>query len=328
MITAEGGHVSSSSPHGHGQHDKQQIIIYIFISIALYNVLELGIHISTTFKRFRGLYCWSFLLATCGIVLNAVGFLLRSLRDRYDLSPYLYCAIILAGWFPMVTGQSLVLYSRLHIVLHSEKLLRFVLIMIIANTIWLGVPLTTLLFLENSPHPVPYLIPYAVFEKIQLTVVFVQEAVISVLYVTETFRILRSQRGLTTGGSRRIMSHLILVNLVVIVLDISILCLEFAHHYDVQTAWKPLVYSIKLKMEFSVLNRLVELSQQVRRSRGLALIDTPQVDATGLPVGALDDSPSGSRSVNDGFYTRAQSRAGHGSKPSQPEVAVTGVEAC
>ncbi|KOS18799.1 hypothetical protein ESCO_001012 [Escovopsis weberi] len=272
--------------------DNKHIVIYIFLAIALYNVIDIAIHIIGTFKRFRGLYCWSCVAATLGIALNATGVLMRTVRGVTNTSPWLYCTFILVGWALMVPGQSLVLYSRLHIVLHCHWLLRFVLAVIIVDAVCLGVPLFTLLYLENSDRPEPYFTPYAVFEKIQLTLVFIQEVFISACYIVETFRILRSQRGLTTASSRRIMTHLIVVNLVAIFVDASILGLEFAHHYDIQMGWKSLAYSIKLKMEFGVLNRLVEMSQRVRANRSLSLMVTPtpaEVDAAapGLPLGLM-----------------------------------------
>lgn len=267
-------------------HDEQTLIVmYVFFSLALYNVGELICHISVTFKRFRGLYWWSFLVATCGIALNAVGFLLRTIGG--SLSTYVYNTLGIVGWAAMVTGQSLVLYSRLHIVLPRERLIRGVLIMIITNSVWLLVPITVLLFLCNSPSADRYEWPYFIFERIQLTVFFLQEVIISALYIHETYKILRSYRGLATGANRTTMVHLILINFVIIALDISVLILQYTNHYDLQTAWKPFVYSIKLKMEFSVLNRLVELSQYMRRNRGLALIDTSAAGAVALPLGTV-----------------------------------------
>lgn len=245
-------------------------LIIIFISIALYNVVELNFLIVTTFKRFRGLYFWSFTSSTWGIAFNAVGYLLRHLDAQN--SGYLHATLILVGWCAMITGQSLVLYSRLHIVMHNQRLLRYVLAMIIVDAIWLSVPIIVLVYGTNSANPDPFAKPYSIFEKLQLTVFFVQEALISSLYIVETTRLLKMQRGVASSAMRRVMSHLILVNVFVVVLDVSILCLEFTGHYDIQTAWKALVYSVKLKSEFSVLNRLVEFSQHLRAGRNMASI--------------------------------------------------------
>ncbi|PNP60545.1 hypothetical protein THARTR1_00569 [Trichoderma harzianum] len=310
-------------------HDSQtRIVMYVFFSLALYNVGELVCHVAVTFKRFRGIYCWSFLVATCGIALNAVGFLLRSMGTSLSLSTYVYSALGIVGWAAMVTGQSLVLYSRLHIILPRQGLIRGILIMIVVNSVWLLVPTTVLLFLCNSPGAAQYQVPYFIFERIQLTVFFVQEVIISVLYIHETYKILRSYRGLVTGANRTTMVHLILINLVIIALDASILILQYTNHYDLQTAWKPFVYSIKLKMEFSVLNRLVELSQYMRRNRGLALIDTPAVGAAALPLGtvAADDGRiiARRRSIPDGSaFSTVTSSVGLKAPPSRPEPAVS-----
>jgi hypothetical protein len=311
---------------GHSHDEQTHIVMYVFFSLALYNVGELICHIAVTFKRFRGLYCWSLLVATLGIALNAVGFLLRAIGG--SLSTYVYAALGIFGWAAMVTGQSLVLYSRLHIVLPRERLVRGVLIMIIVNSIWLLVPITVLIFLCNSPNGNQYQVPYFTFERIELTVFFVQELVISILYIRETYNILRSYRGLVTGANRATMVHLILINIVIIALDISILVLQYTNHYDLQTAWKPLVYSIKLKMEFSVLNRLVELSQYMRRNRGLALIDTETADATALPLGVVnteDGSIIARRrsTVDESNFSTITSKAAPKTSLTQPKASVS-----
>ncbi|TFB02161.1 hypothetical protein CCMA1212_006100 [Trichoderma ghanense] len=313
---------SSSTIVSQGRaHDEQtHIVMYVFFSLALYNVGELACHIAVTFKRLRGLYCWSFLVSTAGIALNAVGFLLRAVAPP-ALSSYAYTALGIAGWAAMVTGQSLVLYSRLHIVLLRERLVRGVLAMIVVNAVWLLVPTTVLLFLCNSPRRAARLqAPYFVFERLQLTVFFAQELVISALYIRETYRILRSYRGLV-GVNRRTMWHLILINLVIIALDVSILVLQYADHYDLQTAWKPFAYSVKLKMEFSVLNRLVELSQYMHRNRGIALIEAPAA-ARGAPLPPLVMVTAGGEG---GGSTAARSRRS-GQDASAMSTAASSVE--
>lgn len=256
--TTDGDHVSSPR-HVHW------LVIIVFISIALYNVVELNFLVLTTFKRFRGLYFWSFTCSAWGVALNAVGYLLRHLNPEQP--GYLHATLILTGWCSMVTGQSLVLYSRLHIVMYDPRLLRCVLAMIVIDAIWLSIPVIVLVYGTNSSNPAFFRKPYSIFAKLQLSVFFAQEVIISSLYIVETTRLLRMQRGVACSAMRRVMGHLILVNVFVVLLDISILCLEFTQNYTIQTVWKALVYSVKLKSEFGVLNRLVEFSQHVRPGR-------------------------------------------------------------
>ncbi|KAM6513945.1 hypothetical protein FALCPG4_015135 [Fusarium falciforme] len=195
-------------------------VIVAFISIALYNVLELNFVIFGTFKKRRGLYFWSFLVATWGIAPNAIGYLLKHLALT-DISN-LYSTLIIIGWCTM-------------------------------------------------------------------------ETVISGLYIWETLKLLRTERDLRgRTGPRRVMNHLIYVNIVVILLDITVVALEFANLYDVQTAYKPLVYSIKLKIEFSILGRLVELTQSSTRGSSYT--------RSGTAAMALDtfaaDGAGGSRRID------------------------------
>ncbi|KAH6618946.1 integral membrane protein [Boeremia exigua] len=220
-----------------------KVIVLVFLSVAIYNFLELNVQIFTTFKRRKGLYFWSFTVATWGILFNSIGYLLKHLEVTQEGN--IYATIILIGWCSMISGQSVVLYSRLHIVMHNAKRLRAVLIMIVTNAIWLHIPIIILVYGANSDNPGPFEGPYSVYEKIQLTVFVAQELIISGFYVT-------------------VLYHLIYVNVLVMLLDFSIIGLEFANLYEIQTAWKPLVYSIKLKLEFSILNRLVELTRSAR----------------------------------------------------------------
>ncbi|KAI8716433.1 hypothetical protein NCS52_00937100 [Fusarium sp. LHS14.1] len=235
------------------------VVICVFLSIAYYNVLELNVHILTSFKKRRGLYFWSFVIATWGIAFNATGYLFKHLGVVEQ--PHVYSTLILIGWCAMITGQSVVLYSRLHIVMHNQKWLRLVLYMIIVNALWLHLPIIVLVYGSNSNNSGPFVKPYEVFEKIQLSVFFVQELIISGLYVWETTKRLNLEKSIGNTRTRTVMNHLVYVNVIVIILDITILALEFANLYSIQTAWKPLVYSIKLKLEFSILNRLVELTR-------------------------------------------------------------------
>lgn len=57
------------------------------------------------------------------------------------------------------------------------------------------------------------------------------------------------------------LRHLVVVNILVICLDITILGLEYADLYKLQTAYKAMAYSVKLKLEFSILNGLVKLAR-------------------------------------------------------------------
>ena len=146
--------------------EKTAIVIACFISLALYNVIELAFIIFATFKQRRGLYFWSFVTSTAGIGVYSVGFLLKHLRLS-DIS-VLFVTLIVIGWTCMVTGQSVVLYSRLHILLRNRKMLRSILIMIIVNAIICHTPIIVMVYGANSAHPEPFIGPYSIYEKVQV----------------------------------------------------------------------------------------------------------------------------------------------------------------
>lgn len=54
------------------------------------------------------------------------------------------------------------------------------------------------------------------------------------------------------------MHQLVLVNVLIIILDIGLLGLEYASQYLLQNILKIVFYSIKLKLEFAILSRLVK----------------------------------------------------------------------
>ncbi|KAF5227998.1 hypothetical protein FAUST_11387 [Fusarium austroamericanum] len=233
--------------------------IAVCMGISLYNVLELNLAIFTTFKTRKSLYFWSFMAATNGIAPHTIGFLLKNLCSSDNF--ILYISLISVGWVLMVTGQSLVLYSRLHLICWNQFCLRLVLAMIITNVVVMHIPIIILMYGANSSDSNPWVHPYQIYEKIQVTVFFFQELIISALYIKACSSFFGNEGLLHGKGVQRMRRHLLIVNIVIILLDIPILVLEFADFYDFQTAYKTIVYSIKLKLEFHLLNRLVEVAK-------------------------------------------------------------------
>ncbi|EUC37270.1 hypothetical protein COCCADRAFT_1852 [Bipolaris zeicola 26-R-13] len=272
-----------------------KVIAAVFLSIALYNFLELNVYILTLFKRRSGLYFWSFTVATYGILFNSIGYMLMHLVQIETKN--VYATLILIGWCCMITGQSVVLYSRLHIVMHNLRWLKYVLTMIIVNAIWLHIPVIIIVYGTNSADPKPWIPVYNIYERIQLSVFIAQELIISGLYLFETTKLLRLERTIGNVGTRKLLYHLISVNALVILLDFSILALEFANLFEIQTSWKPLVYSIKLKLEFSILTRLVNLTRKARSGNGASSYGNNAygnnayanrgVEAGGVPLGTM-----------------------------------------
>jgi hypothetical protein len=120
-----------------------------FFALACYNCVEILILLLDRFKRHDSLYFWSMLTATSGIVLHSVVVLLR----YYSLGPNFPLAVLTCvGWYAMVTGQSVVLYSRLHLIIANRAKTRWILIMIVTNFCILHIPVTVLFLGSNTAN--------------------------------------------------------------------------------------------------------------------------------------------------------------------------------
>ncbi|KAG9506202.1 hypothetical protein J7337_003183 [Fusarium musae] len=167
-------------------------------------------------------------------------------------------AIASLGWIVLVSGQSVVLHSRLHLVLNNLRIRRAVLWMIVINgTIW-HTTQTALLFTAgpsvNGSNPTPI---FVAIEKTQVTFFCAQEFVISGLYLWATIDIIQT----SLGNKQKTMWYLLIINLLIVAMDIALLIIMYKNHYTIEKGVKLVIYSIKLKLEFAVLGKLVDVAQ-------------------------------------------------------------------
>ncbi|WPG99046.1 Hypothetical protein R9X50_00185100 [Acrodontium crateriforme] len=242
-----------------GDSQTLRIFIVFFAALAIYNAIELITMVFLTFHRYRGLYFWSLLGAAIGIIPYALGFLLKFMNFTTGNLRWLAVFLLTIGWYPMITGQSLVLWSRLHLIVsgeRGERIIRYTKWMIIIDAIILHIPTTVLTFGANGDQDtLVFERGYNVMEKIQMIGFFLQEVTLSSIYIVETVKILRVSM---QPGTRRTMKQLIIINVVIIVADLGLLGLEGASLYILETLLKGVIYSIKLKLEFAILGKLVK----------------------------------------------------------------------
>lgn len=105
-----------------------------------------------TFKRKAGLYFWSLLISSWGLNFHALGFVLKFVVGTSWL---LSIPFITTGWIAMVTGQSFVLYSRLHLMVRDERTLRYILYLILNSVFALHLHMVIFTYGSNSPNPGP-----------------------------------------------------------------------------------------------------------------------------------------------------------------------------
>jgi hypothetical protein len=130
-----------------------KIFICFFAGLAMYNAVELAFMIFLTFQRYRGLYFWSLLISGLGIIPYALGFLLKFMNLAPGNLKWLAITFLTIGWYPMITGQALVLWSRLHLIVtgvRGDKIVKYTKWMIIIDAICLHIPTTVLTYGSNG----------------------------------------------------------------------------------------------------------------------------------------------------------------------------------
>ena len=216
------------------------LVIVSFLAIAWYNVAELTVIMHHFFKRHAGTYFYSLLIANWGIFFHALGMFLKfyKINDHMKGHTIVNTVIVWVGWVMMITGQSIVLWSRLHLVCQA-RWTRWILIMIITDALLLHTSTGILTFFTNiSSNPEPYKGPYSVVERIQVTIFFIQEVILSGTYIWKTMAMLRvkgplfnSNQGVRNSGKgsmgRKVLIHTIVVSFFIIFLDITLIVLEF-----------------------------------------------------------------------------------------------------
>lgn len=233
----------------------QKYVFSAFAGVVLYNAIELIVLCLVAFKRYHGCYFWSLLVASCSLIPHVLGYVI--FLFPLDITPYISVTMILVPWCGMVTGQSLVLWSRLHLVLQWPRILRGVLGMIIVDALIFHTPIFVLMYGIVSPQSRRFIRGYNIMERIQLVGFCVQELVLSGFYVWETAKMLRLR---PERRHKQILTQLLIINVFILILDFAVVGTEYAGYYAVQVMFKPVAYSIKLKLEYAILGKLVEIA--------------------------------------------------------------------
>lgn len=271
-----------------GKYTAASIVVTLSIALALYNCLEMVLLISMTFKRWRGLYFWCLVLCNAGVAAYTIGMALT----YFQLCILWFAKVFLdIGWVAMILFQSLVLYSRLGLIVESINVLKAVKWMIII----VGAILFPLVIVfdfgstyEKSPS---FAAGYFYIEHIQITGFTIQELIISGIYVWKTIALLKV---LSKPHTRNMIWQLLTINVIIVGMDILIIVLQYKHLQLYQESIKAFVYSVKLKLELNVLSKLVDLvGNQRQQSMTLNMFETNTIQGRALSDGTRGMSGPG-----------------------------------
>ncbi|KAJ9610190.1 hypothetical protein H2200_004967 [Cladophialophora chaetospira] len=273
---------TEASQDFHHEWTAEAIIVVTCIALSLYNCIELLLTILTTFREWHGLYFVSLIVASLGIIPYCLGFVLEYFKILVFWASMIFST---SGWVMLITGQSFVLYSRLGLIVQNDRVLKGVKWMIIIDALVFHT-LTTVFQYCQAYGGEQAAFDRALFymEKIQMTAFCVQEFIISGLYLWKTVDLLKL---VSRKGTRKVMWELFTINIIIVIMDIGLLALEYKGLRALERAFKSFIYSVKLKMEFAVLGKLVNLVQSSARTLSATLGD---VDSFRTPSTAVEQT--------------------------------------
>ncbi|KAI0887908.1 uncharacterized protein GGS22DRAFT_90418 [Annulohypoxylon maeteangense] len=274
-----------------------------FAGVAWCLGVEISISLFLLFKRRRGLYFWSCAIGIWGVILQTLFIILADFGIwTAKQTPIV---LIYLTWAMMVISQSWVLFSRLHLLIQKPKILKWIRVVLIFNSVVIGIITITLGTIAQTAKP--SLFPTNnIWDRFQTAVFFVQETALSILYIWQTRAYLRDLAPLLTTArpssnssssiapsriaKKKTMLHqLMWINVLIICLDITLLGIQNANLFYLAGAFKPAVYGAKLKLEFVILNRLIKTLPGPRDGSS-TLRGSVESPAAGGGGGGLDGS--------------------------------------
>jgi hypothetical protein len=235
--------------------------------------------------------------------------------------------------FSMVTGFSIVLWSRLNIIIQDRRIRRGILAMILINAVIFHSALVALQFglaASKGSQRAPWLRILNPMERTQITMFTVQEIIISLFYIHATWKILHDRIVHHREQTRKVLIMLFVVQTTVVMMDIVVITLDLSGWFTLKAIIHSWVYGIKLELEFVVLNQLVEIARA--GVPGLSTITDDSVPDT-TQTGSTQSTSSPLPSPDSGAPLAAKKQwwappplgvASHGHTPSIDSIASRG----
>ncbi|MCJ1458577.1 hypothetical protein MMC28_008950 [Mycoblastus sanguinarius] len=229
-----------------------------FVAMTILLFADVNIGIWRIFKKKQGLYYWSMVLGTAGVLIDVVGIIIKYfVPNCVYLWPF-YTLCIVGGWTIYAPAELFVLYSRLHLVNQSRKVQRWVLIMILLGTFALILPTWVIAWPAEDPGFSALWSPRKGFmDRINQIGFSLVEFALSVVYIWSLIGLLNLKSSIR---QRRVMLDLIYVNVAAICLDIIVVILVFLNQLGLSHPIQNFSYMLKLKLEFIVLNQLMAVA--------------------------------------------------------------------
>lgn len=194
--------------------------------------------------------CRSLLVASWGVIILTVSFDLT----LFDQQPGGAQVLTGIGWVSMVTGFSMILYSRLHLVLYNRKRLRVLLAIILLDAFFFHLPVIVSDYVKGQRGARLYWI----VSKMEI-VFCTQELFLSTLYTYLYWKLFRDE---TSKSEMRTTFYLLIsAQFVILATDVVLSALLYTHIFIPRMMILPFTSALKIRIELLVLNRLADFGQ-------------------------------------------------------------------
>ena len=257
--------MSSNSPYAVAESEPpkwrpgEDLAASAFIGITIFLVLETNVEIFRVFKKRQGLYFWALEAGTWGCLINAIGTILKYLSAVKKIWP-LYTLAMLASWSVYSLAELLVLYSRLHLIIQSARVQRWVFVLIISTIFLFLIPTWVVVWPAWDPDPKISSLwspRDGIVERYTQLGFSLIECLISGIYIYSLIGLLRLKNSVR---QRRVMLDLIYVNIIVVAFDILVVVLVYLNQLGLSHPVQTFSYILKLRLEFVVLNQLMAVA--------------------------------------------------------------------
>ncbi|KAL4910860.1 hypothetical protein BDW74DRAFT_3220 [Aspergillus multicolor] len=293
------------------------LISISFLAISAYNTIELFCWILDFFKRWQGLYFWSISIANLSIGAFMV---IATCATAQTIKPLAFGIGIAFVYPTILISTSLVLYSRLYLITRG-RIVKFVFWLIIISSFFIYIPSITLLMGAAAGDPRFFGPALERFNERYASLGSIgRELLICGIYIYESIRHLKPIMSMKGRAGRKVLCHLIAVNIAVVLLDLLVIFPLMTTKWHIGQWYRGagiqygiFAQSVKLKIEFSVLNKLVELLEAPLKNAGLPSSENSQAgmirDTCPCLQGDLTPSHSSglTRTLSDGLSTPERS---------------------
>jgi hypothetical protein len=195
-----------------------------FTGAGLLTLLELIFLTFFTFRRWSGLYFYSFLIAAIAQIELLIYNVLWLWVDTSSCG-WVLIFFGVTGYVLYVPAQAMILYSRLHLLLASDRLLRTIIILAALEFILFEIPVTIFIVLDAVMTAPVYDQAYAILIQIEAVAYLLMDCAFMAAYIYQIRKIWPKEEAL--HHQKRILRQIVGMSIFLVIVDIIFIIMTY-----------------------------------------------------------------------------------------------------